>query len=148
MLKLKLQYFGYLMRRADSLEKDPDAGRDAQSQSYGFPSSRVWLWELDHKEGWALKNWCFQIMVLEKTPESPLDMKEIKSVNTKGNQPWIFIERTDAEAEASILWPSDVKNQLIGKDSDAGKNWGQEEKGVTEDHMFGWHHQLILFTGL
>ena len=93
------------------------------------------MWELDHKEGWALKNWCFQIMVLEKTPESPLDMKEIKSVNTKGNQPWIFIDRTDAEAEASILWPSDVKNQLIGKDSDAGKNWGQEEKGATEDEI-------------
>ena len=110
-------------------------------QSYGFSGNRVWMWELDHKEGWAPKNW-FQIMMLEKTLESPLDCKEIKSVNPKGNQLWIFIWRTDAEAEVPILWPPDVKNWLIRKDPDAGKDWGQEEKGMTEDEMVGWHHQL------
>ena len=117
------------------------AGRDAQSQSYGFSSSHIWLWELDHKEGWAPKNWCFWIMVLEKTLESPLAIKEIKLVNPKGNQPWILIERTDAEAEDSILWSPDAKSQLTGKDSDAGKNCGQE-KGMTEGEMVGWHHWL------
>ena len=95
------------------------------------------MWELDYKESWELKNQCFQIMVLEKALESPLDSNEIKSVNPKGNQSWIFIGRTDAEAEALILWPSDVKNQLIGEDSDAGKVWRQEEKGMTEDEMVG-----------
>ena len=100
------------------------------------------IWEWDHKEGWAPKNWCFWIVVLEKTLESPFDSKEIKPVNLKGNQPWIFIERTDAEAETPILWPPDAKNQLIGKDSDAGKDWRQEEKGRTEDVMVGRHHQL------
>ena len=98
--------------------------------------------ELVHKEGWAPKNWCFQTVVLEKTLESPLDRKEIKLVSSKGNQPWIFIGRTDAEAEAPIFWPPDAKNWLIGKDPDAGKDWRQEEKGITEDEMVGWHHQL------
>ena len=98
--------------------------------------------ELDLKEGWALKNWCFQIVVLEKTLESPLGSKEIKPVNPKGNQSWISIGRTGAEAEAPILWPPDAKNWLIGKDPDAGKDWRQEEKGMTEDEMAGWHHQL------
>ena len=112
------------------------------SQSYGFSSSRVWMWELDHKEGWALKNWWLQTVVLEKTPESPLDSKELKSVSPKGNQPCIFIEMIGAEAEAPILWPPNVKSQLIGKDPDAGKDWGQEEKGVTKDEMVGWHHWL------
>ena len=98
------------------------------------------MWELDHKKGWALKNWCFWTVVLEKTLESPLDCKEIKPVNPKGNQPWIFIGRTDAEAP--IFWPPDVKNWLIGKDRDAGKDWRQEEKGKTEDKMVGWHHWL------
>ena len=93
----------------------------------------VWMWELDHKEGWVLKNWCFQIVVLEKTLESPLDSKEIKPVNPKRNQPWIFIGRTDAEAP--VLWPPDVKSWFIGKDPDAGKDWGQEEKGATEVEM-------------
>ena len=93
------------------------------------------MWELDHKEGWEPKNWWFQIVVLEKTLESPLDSKEIKLVNPKGNQPWIPIGRTDAEAEAPILWPRDVKSWLIWKDLDAGKDWGQEEKGATEDKM-------------
>ena len=109
-------------------------------QSYGFSSSHVWMWELNNKEGWASKNWCIQIVVLEKTLESLLDSKEIKSVNSKGNQPWIFIGRTDAEAP--ILWPPDVKNWLIWKDLNAGKDWRQEEKGTLEDEMVGWHHWL------
>ena len=102
----------------------------------------MYRYELDNKEGWVLKNWCFWTIGLEKTLESRLDYKEIKPANPKGNQPWIFLERTDAEAEAPILWPSNVKSWLIGKDPDAGKDWGQEGKGVTEDEMVGWHHQL------
>ena len=102
------------------------------SQNYGFSSSHVQMCELDHKEGWGPKNWCLQIVVLEKTFMSPLDNEEIKPVNLKGNQSWIFIGRTDAEAEAPILWPPDVKSWLIGKDPDAGKDWGQE-KGMAED---------------
>ena len=99
------------------------------SQSYGFSSSHVQMWELDHKEGWVPKNWCFWIVVLEKTLENPLNCKEMKLVNPKGNQPRIFIGRTDAEAEAPILWPPDTKSQLIVKHPDAGKDWRQEEKG-------------------
>ena len=118
------------------------ANKGLYSQSYGFSSSHVWMWELDHKESWALKNWYFWTVVLEKTLESPLDCKEIKPVNSKGNQSWIFIGRTDAEAEAPILWPPDGKNWLIGKDHDAGKDWRQEDKGMTEDEMVGWHHWL------
>ena len=105
-------------------------------QSCDFPSSHVWMWELDHKEGWELKNWCFWIMLLEKTLERPLDCKEIKPVNPKGNQPWIFTGRTDAEAEASILRPPDAKSWLIGKDPDAGKDWRQK-KGVAEAEIVG-----------
>ena len=101
----------------------------------------VWIWELDHKEGWVLKNWCF-FMVLEKTLESPLNSKEIKPVSPKGNQPWIFIWRTDAEAETLILWPLDVNSWLIGKYPDIGKDWRQKEKGATEDEIVGWHHWL------
>ena len=112
------------------------------SQSYGFYSSHVWLWELDYKEDWALKNWCFWTVVMEKTLESPLDRKEIKLVNPKGSHSWIFTGRTDAEAEAPVLWPPDAKNWLISKDSNAGKDWRREEKGMTEDGMFGWHHHL------
>ena len=100
------------------------------------------MWELDHKEDWAPKNWCFLTAVLEKTPASPLDSKEIKPVNPKGNQLWIFIGRTDAKAEAPILWPPDAKSWLTGKDPDAGKNWGQEERGMTEHEMAGLHHWL------
>ena len=111
-------------------------------QSDGFSSSHVQMWELYHKEGWVPKNWCFQIVVLEKTLESPLDSKEIKSVNPKRNQPWIFIGRTDAEAEAPILWPPDVKSWLIGKEPDAGKDWRQKEKRAAEDEMVAWHHWL------
>ena len=118
------------------------ANKGLHSQSYGFSSSHVPTWELDHKEGWAPKNWCFLIIMLEKTLESPLDCKKIKPVNPKGNQPWIFIGRIDAEAEAPILWPPDAKSQFTGKDPDAGKDWRQEEKGMAEDEMVGWHHQL------
>ena len=100
------------------------------------------MWELDHTEDWVLKNRCFWTVVLEKTLESPLDCKEIKPVSSKGNQPWIFIGRTEAEAEAPVLWPPDVKSQLIGKDPGAGKDWGQEEKRMTENEMVGWHHWL------
>ena len=118
------------------------ANKRLSSQSYGFSSSHVWMWKLYHKEGWALKNWCFWTVVLEKTLENPLDCKEIKPVNPKGNQSWLFIGRTDAEAEAPILWPPDVKNWLIGKDPDAGQDRRQEEKGTTEDEMVWWHHWL------
>jgi len=104
--------------------------------------SHVQMWKLDHKEGRAPKNWYFWTMVLEKALESPLDIKEIKPVNLKGNQPWILIGTTDAEAEAPILWPPDVKSQLIGKDPDAGKDWRQKEKGPTEDKIVEWHHWL------
>ena len=100
------------------------------------------MWELDYKEGWALKNWCFWTVVLEKTFESPLGCKEIQPVHPKGNQSWIFIGRTDTEAEAPIFWPPDSNNRLIGKDPDAGKDWKEEEKGMTEDEMVGWHHWL------
>ena len=112
------------------------------SQSYGFSNSHVWMWEVDYKESWAPKNWCFWTVVLEKTLESPLDCKEIQPVHPRGNQSWIFIGRTDAEAETPILWPPDVKNWFIWKDPDAGKDWRWEEKGKTEDEMFGWHHQF------
>jgi len=114
------------------------ADKGPYSQSCVFSSSHVHMWELDNKKGWRPKNWCLQTVVLEKTLESPLDSKEIKPVNPKGNQPWMFI-RTDVEA--SILWPPDVKSQLIGKDPDVGKGWRQE-KGMTEDEMVGWHHWL------
>ena len=112
------------------------------SQSYGFSSSHVQMWELDHKEGWAPKNWCFWIAVPEKTLESHLDSREIKPVHPTGNQPWIFIGRTDAEAEAPTLWPPDVKNWLFGKVPDPGRNCRQEEKGVKEGEMVEWHHWL------
>ena len=112
------------------------------SQGYGFSSSHVWMWELDYKESWVLKNWCFWIIVLEKTLGSPLDGKDIQPVYPKGNRSWIFIGRTDVEAETPILWPPDVKNWLIWKDPDAGKDWRWEEKRRTEDELIGWHHWL------
>ena len=112
------------------------------SQSCGFSSSHVWLWELEYKESWALRNWCFWTVVLEKTLESPLDSKEFQPAHPKGNQSWIFIWRTDAESETLILWPPDVKNWLILKDPDAGQDGRQEEKGTTVDEMVGWHHWL------
>ena len=118
------------------------ADKGSYSQNYGFSSSHVLMWELNHKDGWALKNWCFQTVVLEKTLYSPLDSEEIKPVCPKGNQLWIFTGRTDAEAEAPILWPPDAKSWLIGTDPDTGKDWGQEEKQGTEDEVVGWHHWL------
>ena len=114
----------------------------SSSQGYGFSSSHVWVWELDYKESWALKNWCFWTVVLEKTLESPLDCKEIQPGHPKGAQSWVFIGRTDAEAETPILWPPDAKSWLIWKDPDTGKDWRQEEKGTIEDEMAGWHHWL------
>ena len=105
-------------------------------------SGHVWMWELDCEESWAPKNWCFWTVVLKKTLESPLDCKDIQPVRPKGDQSWVFIGRTDVEAETPILWPSDVKSWLIGKDPDAGKDWGQEEKGMAEDDMVWWHHWL------
>ena len=107
-----------------------------------FPVVMLWMWELDYKESWAPKDWCFWSVVLEKTLESPSDCKEIQPVHPKGDQSWVFIGRTDAEAETLILWPPDAKNWLIWRDSDAGKDWRQEEKGMTEDEMVGWHHWL------
>ena len=118
------------------------ANKGLSTQGYGFSSSQVWMWELDYKESWVLKNWCFWTAVLEKTLESHLDCKEIQPVHPKGDQSWVFLGRTDVEAETSILWPPDAKNWLTGKDPDAGKNWGQEEKGTTEDETVGWHHWL------
>ena len=114
----------------------------SSSRSYGFSSGHIWLWEWDHKEGWALKSWCFWTVVLDKTLESPLDCKEIQPANPKRNQSWIFIGRTDAKAEAPILWPPDASSWLIRKDPDARKDWRQEEKGTTENDMVGWHHWL------
>ena len=114
------------------------ANKGALVKTMVFP---VWMWELDHKDSWTLKNWCFWAVLLEKTLKSPLDCKAIKQVNPKGNY-WIFIGRTDAEAETPVLWPPDEKNWLIWKDPDAGKNWRREEDGITEDEMVEWHHQL------
>ena len=116
------------------------ARKGPTSLSYGFSSSHVWIWELDYKESWVLKNWCFWTVVLEKTLESPLDCKEIQSVHTE-DQPWDFFGKNDAKAETSVLWPPHTKSWLTGKDSDAGRDWGQEE-GTTEDEMAEWHHWL------
>ena len=137
-----------VMTNLDSILKSRHyfATKGPSSQSYGFSISHVWMWELDHKEGccccccWVPNNWCFWTVVLGKTLESPLNCKEIKPVNPKGNQSWTFNGRTDAETEGPILWPPDAKSQLIGKDPDAGKDWRQEEKGTTEDEMIGWYH--------
>jgi len=123
------------------------ADKGSSSQSYGFSSSHVQMWEVDHKESWVPKNWCFWTVVLEKTLASPSDCKEIKPVNTKGNQFWIFSGRTDAdaEAEAPILWPPDVKNWLIGKEPDSGQDWRQEEKGTIRG-WDGWMASLTWWT--
>ena len=127
------------MTNLDSILKSQ---QNLSSPSSGFSSSHTWMWELDYKDSWATKNWCFSTVVLEKTLESPLDCKEIQPVHLKGNQSWIFIGRTVAEAETPILWPPDAKSWLIWKDPDAGKDRGQEKKGMTEDEMVGWHHWL------
>ena len=113
-----------------------------QTVKAGFSSGHVQMWELNHKEGWVSKNWCFWTVVLEKTLENPLDCKEIKPVSPQGNKSWLFTVRTDAEVEAPILWPPDAKNGLIGKDPDAGKDWRREKKGTTEGEMVEWHHWL------
>ena len=118
------------------------ANKGLSSQGYGFSSAHVWMWELEYKESWGLKNWCFWTVMLEKILKSPLECKEIQSVHPKRNQSWIFIGRTDAEAETPILWPPDAKNWHIWKDPDAGKDWRREEKETIEDEMVGWHHQL------
>ena len=134
-----------VMTNLDSILKSRDISLPTKvrpsSQVYGFSSSHVWMWELDYKESWALKNWCFWTVVLEKTLESPLDCKEIQPVHPEGDQSWVFIGRTDVEAETPIPGPHDTKNWLIWKDPDAGKDWGWE-KGTTEDEMAGWHHWL------
>ena len=114
----------------------------SSSQGCGFSSSHVWMCELDCEESWVLKNWCFWTVVLEKTLERPLDCKEIQPVHSEGDQSWVFIGRTDAKAETPILWPPHAKSWPIGKDPDGGRVWEQEEKGVTEDQMAGWHHWL------
>ena len=133
-----------VMTNLDSILKSRDycfANKVLSSQSYDLSSSHVWMWELDYKESWVPKNWCFWTVMLEKTLESPLDCKDIQPFHSEGDQSWVFFGRTDAEAETPILWPSDTKNWLIGKDLVAGKDWRPEEKGTTEDEMFGWHHQ-------
>ena len=122
--------------------RDTFAEKGPCSQSYGFSSSHVWMWELDYKEIWALKNWCFWTVVLEKTLESPLDCKEIQPVHPEGDQSWLFIGRTDIEAETPIFWQPDAKSWLIWKDPHAGKDWEQEEKGMIDDEMVRWHHWL------
>ena len=118
------------------------ANKGLSSQGYGFSIGHVGMWELNYKESWVPKNLCFWTVVLEKTLESPLDCKEIQPVHLKGDQSWVFIGRTDAETEIPVLWPPHAKSWLIGKDPDVGRDWGQKEKGMTEDEMAGWHHQL------
>ena len=118
------------------------ANKGPSNQGYGFACGHVWMWELDCEVCWVPKNWCFWTVVLEKTLESPLDCKEIQPVHPKGDQSWVFIGRNDAKAETPALWPPHAKNWLIGKDPDAGRDWGQEKKGTTEDEMAGWHHGL------
>ena len=131
-IKRRLLLGRKVMTNLDSIFKSRDyfASKGPSNQSYGFSSSHVWIWELDYKASWTLKNWCF--VVLEKTFESPLDCKKIQPVHPKGKQSWVFVGRTDVEAETPILWPPHEKSWLIGKDSDAGRDWGQEEKGTTE----------------
>ena len=129
------------MTNLDSILKSRDITKKGPtSESFGFSSSHIWTWELDYNKSWGLNNWCFGTVVLEKTLESLLDCKEIQPVHPKGKQSWIFIERTDAEAETLIFWPLDAKSRLTGKDPDAGKEWMQEEKGMTETEILGWHH--------
>ena len=135
---------GKLWPNLDSILKSRHyfANKVPSGQGYGFSSSHVWMWELDYKKSWTPNNWCFWTVVLEKTVESPLDSKEILPIHPKGDQSWMFIGRSDVEAETPILWPPDAKSWLIGKDPDARKDWGQEKKGMTEDEMVGWHHWL------
>ena len=134
-----------VMTKPDSIFKSRDITLPTKVclvKAMVFPVVHVWMWELDYKESWVQQNWCFLTVVLEKTLESPLDCKEIQPVHPKGNWSWVFIGRTDAEAETPTLWPPDAKSWLIWKDPDVGKDWRQEEKGTTEDEMVGWHHWL------
>ena len=141
-IKRRLLLGRKVMTNLDSILKSRDITLPPSSQGYGFSSGHLGMWELDCEESWAPKNRCFWTAVLEKTLESSLDCKEIQPVHPKGDQSWLFIGRTDAEAETPILWPPHVKSWLTGKDPDAGRDWGQEEKGTTEDEMAGWHHWL------
>ena len=131
------------MTNLDSILKNRHyfVNKGPSSQGCGFSSSHVWMWELDCEESWVLKNWCFWTVVLEKTLESPLDCKEVQPVHSKGDQPWVFIGRTDVEAETATLCPPHAKSWLIWKDPDVCEDWRQEEKGMTEDEMVGWHHR-------
>ena len=145
-IKRRLLLGRKLMTNLDSILKSITlrhyfANKGPSSQGCGFSSSHIWMWELDCKKSWAPRNWCFWTVVLEKTLESPLDYKEIQPVHPKGDQSWLFIGRTDVEAETPILWPPDAKSWLNWEDPDAGKHWGWE-KGTTEDEMVGWHHWL------
>ena len=142
-IKRRLLLERKVMTNLDSILKSRDITLPTKVRLIkAISSSHVWMWELVYKESWALKNWCFWTVVLEKTLESPLDCKKIQPANPKGNQSWIFIGRTDAEAEIPILWPPDAKSWLIWKDPDARKDWRWEEKGTTEDEMVGWRHWL------
>ena len=144
MLKLKLQYFGHLMQRVDSMEKTLMLGGigGRRSQNYGFSSGHIWMWELNYKESWGPKNWCFWTVVLEKTLESPLDCKEIQPIHSKGDEAWVF-GRNDAKAEAPVLWPSHAKEELTHwKRLWCWEGLGAGGKGMTEDEMAGWHHRL------
>ena len=116
--------------------------KSLSSQGYGFSSRNVWMWELDYKESWAQRNWCFWTVVLEKILESPLGFKDVQPVHPKGKQSWIFIGKTELKLKLQIRWPPDAKNWLLGKDPDAGKDGRRQEKGMTEDEMVGWHHQI------
>ena len=143
-IKRRLLLRRKVMTNLDSIFKSRDITLPTKVclVNYGFSSSHVWMWELDCEESWAPKNWCFWTVVLEKTLESPLDCKKIQPFHPKGDQSWVFFGRTDAKAETPIFWPPDAKSWLIGKDSDAGRDWGKKENGTTEDEIAGWHHQL------
>ena len=143
-IKRRLLLGRKVMTNLDSILKSRHyfVNKDLSSQGYGFSSGHVWMWELDYIESLAPKNCCFWTVVLEKTLESSLGCKEMQPVHPIGDQSWVFIGRTDAEAETPILWPPDAKSWLIWKDPDARKDWGQEEKGLTEDKIVGWHHRL------
>ena len=141
-LEEKLKKVRYQPRYHIQKQRHYFANKGPSSQGYGFSSGHVWMWELDCEESWVPKNWCFWTVVLEKTLESLLDCKEIQLVHSKGDQSWVFFGRTDAKDETPILWPPHAKSWLIGKDPGAVRDWGQEEKGMTEDEMAGSHHQL------
>ena len=144
-IKRRLLLRWKVMTNLDSIFKSRDITLPTKARlvkAYGFSSGHVWMWELDCEETWVPKSWCFWTVVLEKTLESPSDCKEIQPVHSKRDQSWVFFGRTDAKAETPVLWPPHAKSWLIGKDSDTGRDRGQEEKGMTEDEMAGWHHRL------